>query len=166
VGTASNDTRIGGDGSDGVTGLAGNDVLYGRDGNDWVGGGVGADKLFGEAGDDVLYGGAGNDTLFGAAGADTFVYYVTSDSTAAATDVIRDFSAAQGDILDVSLVDANANLAGDQAFTLVGSFTGVPGQMTVSTVSTTSTVSFDTNGDGAADMVITVVGTLGSSWHL
>lgn len=166
MGTASNDTRLGTAGSDAVQGLAGNDTLYGRDGDDWVSGGEGSDKLFGEAGADVLYGGVAADTLYGGAGADRFLYFQVADSTAATTDVIRDFNAADGDLIDVSLVDANTGLAGDQGFTLVGAFSGVAGQMTVSTVSGASTLSFDVNGDGVADMVIKTVGEVGSSYVL
>ncbi|MBI1407934.1 MAG: hypothetical protein GC145_17605, partial [Caulobacter sp.] len=166
VGTAAVETLVGGAGSDAISGLDGGDTLYGRTGDDWLSGGAGVDKLFGENGSDVLYGGGGSDYLYGGGGADTFVYYQTSDSTSAERDYIRDFNAADGDILDVSLVDADVNTAGDQAFVQVASFTGVAGQMTVSTVGSVSTVSFDTNGDSNADMVITVIGTLGSAWHL
>ena len=164
TGTSGDDTRAGSTGSDAVQGLAGNDTLYGRGGDDWVSGGEGADKLFGEAGADVLYGGLGADNLYGGAGADRFVYFQIADSALGAVDVVRDFNAADGDLVDVSLVDADSNLAGDQAFTLVGAFSGAAGQMTVSTVSGTSTLSFDVNGDGVADMVIKTVGAVGTAY--
>ena len=149
-----------------MQGLASADTLYGRDGDDWVSGGSGADRLFGEGGEDVLYGGSGADYLWGGAGADVFVYGATSDSTAAAFDYIRDFSAAAGDVLDVSAIDANTGVSGDQAFQRVGAFTGAAGQMTVSTASGISTLSFDVNGDGAADMVIKTLGDVGGSYIL
>lgn len=166
TGTSGDETKVGGTGSDAVEGLAGNDTLYGRAGDDWVSGGEGSDKLFGEAGADVLYGGLGADNLYGGTGADQFIYFQIADSVTGAIDVVRDFNAADGDMLDVSLVDADTGVAGDQAFTLVGAFSGAAGQMTVSTVSGTSTLSFDVNGDSVADMVIKVVGTLGTNYVL
>ncbi|NBB17092.1 hypothetical protein GVN21_17135 [Caulobacter sp. SLTY] len=166
TGTAGNNTLLGGAGSDAIQGLDGADTLYGAGANDWLSGGLGSDRLFGEAGDDVLYGGLAADTLTGGAGADRFVYFQVADSTASGMDVIRDFSVAEGDLLDVSLVDANAGVAGDQAFSQVASFTGVAGQMTVSAAGTLTTLSFDTNGDSAADMVIRVSGTVGTNWIL
>lgn len=96
-----NDTRIGnnkantisgGDGNDKLQGLggndrlngdAGNDKLYGGDGNDRLNGGSGNDYLAGSAGNDDLDGGAGKDRLYGGsgvneleggAGRDTFVF--------------------------------------------------------------------------------------------
>lgn len=165
-GGAGGDKLHGGDGDDVLVGLASADTLYGRDGDDWVSGGTGADRLFGEGGDDVLYGGSGADYLWGGAGADAFVYGAASDSTASAFDYIRDFSAAAGDMVDVSAVDADSGLAGDQAFRVVGAFTGAAGQMTVSTASGISTLSFDVDGDGAADMVIKTLGAVDDNFIL
>ncbi len=66
-----------------------NDVLYGSEGNDYLAGG---------AGDDVISGGQGYDQLIGGAGADRFDF----NNTVGTRDTIRDFSVADGDILDVS----------------------------------------------------------------
>jgi hypothetical protein len=54
-------------------------------------GGGGVDTITGGAGADTITGGAGNDVIKGGAGIDTFV---VGDVTAAGTDVITDFSAA------------------------------------------------------------------------
>jgi Ca2+-binding RTX toxin-like protein len=72
--------------------------------------------LRGFAGNDTLNGGAGQDRLAGGAGNDKFVYSAISDSgvTAATWDVITDF--ATGDKIDLSALDANTALGGDQAF--------------------------------------------------
>ena len=51
-------------------------------------------------GADTLYGGDGLDTLYGGAGADTFVFEAVSAYND--LDVIKDFSTAQGDVLDIS----------------------------------------------------------------
>jgi Ca2+-binding RTX toxin-like protein len=75
-----NDTVIGANSPNNVTGGTGNDVLYGGIANDTIHGGVGADIIHGGAGDDVLVagtessvlqGGAGNDQITGGAGNDT-----------------------------------------------------------------------------------------------
>jgi Ca2+-binding RTX toxin-like protein len=160
--------RTGTAGSDALLGADGNDILSGSGGDDWISGGAGSDRINGGAGDDVIYGGLGADTLTGSTGADRFVYWVTQDSTATETDLVQDFNAAQGDLIDVSLVDADANQAGDQAFVEVAAFTGVAGQMTATYVAATfrTVLSFDTNGDGQADMVIHLTGQHTSGWVL
>jgi Ca2+-binding RTX toxin-like protein len=89
-------------------------------------GGAGADKLLGLAGSDTLNGGGGNDSLTGGAGADMlsggigadrFIFTSTSDSgtTALTRDVITDFQRAS-DRIDLSAIDANGSLSGNQAF--------------------------------------------------
>jgi Ca2+-binding RTX toxin-like protein len=85
-------------------------------------GGAGNDTLTGSAGNDVLIGGAGVDHLSGGAGQDTFVFTGASLATldtgiGANRDVIQDFNA---DIIDLHLIDANVNTAGDEAFSFIG----------------------------------------------
>lgn len=92
-----------------------------------------ANSLFGLAGADTLIGGAGTDTLSGGAGADVFSYKSLSDSIPGSQrDLIRDFSATDGDRIDLSAIDANLGVAKDQAFTFIGNtpFTA-PGQVRV-----------------------------------
>jgi Ca2+-binding RTX toxin-like protein len=91
-----NDTVYGGQGNDAVYGNFGNDFVYGNFGDDFAFGGEGADRLFGGQGNDTINGDLGNDTLFGNLGADRFVF-----GQGAGADVVMDFSAAQGDHLDV-----------------------------------------------------------------
>ncbi|MDB6047966.1 MAG: von Willebrand factor [Pseudomonas sp.] len=76
----------------------GNDHLLGGDGNDILFGQGGNDTLEGGNGNDLLYGGAGNNTLIGGLGADTFAWK-TGDT---GTSVIKDFSVAQGDHIDLT----------------------------------------------------------------
>lgn len=87
-----------GSGNDWLIGGNGKDAMWGNDGNDYLHGGAGADSLNGGNGDDVLVGGAGLDTLTGGAGADTFVLGTQSSSK---TDVIKDFSFAEGDKIEI-----------------------------------------------------------------
>lgn len=80
------------------TGNALANLVSGNGGNNSLSGGAGNDTLSGGAGNDTLNGGAGNDILYGGDGADTFVFDTTAKG---GKDVLKDFSAAQGDILDV-----------------------------------------------------------------
>jgi T1SS-143 domain-containing protein len=81
--------RTGGD--DTLVGGAGNDMLFGQEGND---------TLFGGDGNDLLWGGSGNDELWGGAGADTFLFMSPDEGV----DTIKDFSLAEGDMIDISNV--------------------------------------------------------------
>jgi VCBS repeat-containing protein len=102
------------DQADVLLGQSGNDTLHGGDGNDILLGGSGSDNLYGNLGNDILTGGTGNDSLtgglgndilIGGRGADTFIWG-RSDMTAGVetTDVIRDFSVAEHDSLDLANV--------------------------------------------------------------
>ncbi len=64
VGTAGDDSLVGGAGNDTIQGLAGNDILSGAEGNDSLEGGSGNDTLSGSNDADVLLGGSGDDTYF------------------------------------------------------------------------------------------------------
>lgn len=77
------------------------------------------DFLTGNGAANRLVGGLGRDELRGKGGNDVFVFRSADESgTSAATrDVILDF--ATGDLIDLSLIDANAGTAGDQAFTTI-----------------------------------------------
>ena len=147
-GSSKADTLTGSAAEDSISGLGGHDTLYGNEGDDLLSGGDGNDKLFG---------GAGADTLTGGAGADTFTFSASGDSNAAAMDLISDFNRAQNDRISVSGIDANALLAGDQAFSFIGTnaFTGAAAGQLRSYVSNARTyVAGDVNGDGVADFII------------
>ncbi|WP_165185480.1 M10 family metallopeptidase C-terminal domain-containing protein [Caulobacter soli] len=128
---------------------AGNDILYGLDGND------------------TLTGGGGADFMIGGAGADTFVYTAATDSRPVATDLIFDFSHADGDRLDLSGIDANSGTGANDAFSVVTSFSQTAGQLIIAAPDSSGYyhVSGDLNGDGIADFVIAlnVTGTLTSA---
>ncbi|MGH1421198.1 MAG: S8 family serine peptidase [Hyphomonas sp.] len=105
-GDAGDDRLKGGSGHDKLFGDGGVDKLYGEAGNDTLKGGAGNDKLVGGTGDDVLMGGAGRDVMIGGEGADTFYFDL---SNAGDVDIIRDFSATDGD----QIVVTGLNGAGD-----------------------------------------------------
>ncbi len=79
-GTSRNDTLTGTANDDTLYGLFGNDVLNGGDGHDSLWGGFGNDRLFGGNGDDRLSGGIGNDVLDGGAGDDILSGDIGNDS--------------------------------------------------------------------------------------
>ena len=120
-------TGTGNDAANRITGGSGNDILVGRGGNDTIDGGAGNDVLDGGLGYDILTGGAGNDTFrYGSALAE-------SGNGLNIRDVITDFQgagAAGGDVIDLSALDANTILPGDQAFELIGNAAfSAPGQL-------------------------------------
>ncbi|MCL6749785.1 hypothetical protein KBT16_01850 [Nostoc sp. CCCryo 231-06] len=130
----------GGAGNDNLLGGYNNDLLTGDDpydgvaGNDYLDGSEGNDALFGLGGNDTLIGGAGTDTLYGGDGNDVFQFDSVSDSQPGLLrDIIKDFVGngnLPGDRIDLSSIDANTTIKGDQAFTYIGSrgFTA-PGQI-------------------------------------
>ncbi|MEY4979155.1 MAG: hypothetical protein RLZZ352_1425 [Pseudomonadota bacterium] len=120
-----------------ATGGSGTDTLLnienlqGSQHGDVLTGNTGSNRLDGLGGNDILLGGAGRDTLTGGTGNDIFDFNALSDLGLGSTarDVITDFTVGQ-DKMDLSTIDANTSLAGDQAFAFVTSFTAsTPGQV-------------------------------------
>ena len=131
----------GGRGDDTITGLTGNDTLAGGEGRDY------------------LSGAAGNDILIGGEGADRFVFgksYVSESGV----DTIFDFSAADGDQINVHSIDANTNLASDQDFRFIGdqAFHQVAGELRYGAEGDHIVVMGDVTGDGLSDFSIKVLG--------
>lgn len=160
-----------GGGKDIVFGTAGANGLYTAGGGDDLWGFAGNDSLDAGAGADDLIGGLGRDMMWGGADAavDTFWYLSIADSgkTAATRDYIIGFEGAGvagGDIIELSKIDANALVAGDQAFTLLAgpnsAFTGVAGQLRYFWSGYDTVVWGDVNGDKKADFSIAFEGTL------
>jgi Ca2+-binding RTX toxin-like protein len=141
--------------------------LVGNGAGNTLSGLAGVDTIDGGGGNDTLVGGLSNDLLTGGAGADTFVVLAESVYSSKAPggrtleiDQVYDLKASEGDRLDLSAIDANAALAGDQAFSLVGAFTKHAGEMTLAyTASSNITLlSLDTDGDGKADYQMKITG--------
>lgn len=168
TGTATDDRFLGTAAAETFKGLEGNDVISASGGADWLEGGAGSDRMSGGLGDDVLIGGLGKDTLTGNGGADTFYFFAASDSAVGASDLITDFNQAAGDLIDVSYIDADSKMDGDQAFHLATAFSGQAGEMVRSFDSgaNLTTLSFDINGDGTADMAIGLLGDVQGGWVL
>jgi Ca2+-binding RTX toxin-like protein len=118
TGTRFDDVLVGTDREDTIYGGGGNDLIYG---DSKAAGYQSHDTLFGNSGNDTLIGGIGNDLLRGGPGRDTFKYNSSSETSYAAHhpgDTIVDFTSA--DFIDLSAVDANSRVAGNQAFRFVG----------------------------------------------
>ncbi|MFT3974569.1 MAG: sulfatase-like hydrolase/transferase [Amaricoccus sp.] len=119
-----NDALTGGNGADVLRGGDGNDVMGGGAGKDTLSGGTGNDRLLAGAGNDVLWGGRGADQLSGGEGRDTFAFRSGSESPATGSDTLDGFDApgaGNGDRIDVSAIDANTAVAGNQSFAFGGS---------------------------------------------
>lgn len=142
-----NDTIKGGGKADYITSFAGADKLYGNAGND---------TLLGGTGNDTLQGGAGADKLYGGTGADTFLFKLTSESTATVRDTVFDFNRTQGDKIDLKAIDANTRLTDDQSFKFIGAdaFHNKIGELRYAKSGGDTFIHADTNGDGKADFSV------------
>jgi Ca2+-binding RTX toxin-like protein len=111
-----------GDGAIDGTGNSLDNIIIGNGAANTLVGAAGLDALVGGVGDDTLAGGAGRDTLTGGDGADTFDFNAVTDSgaTRLTWDVIKDFVSGE-DTVDVSSIDANSLVAGNQSFMYAGS---------------------------------------------
>ena len=118
-------------------------------------GNAGSNILIGGAGNDVLTGGGGADSLWGGTGADVFNFAALGDSPAIGRDSIWDFSHAEGDKIDLHLIDAITG-GKDNAFTFVNTFTHVAGQLISVLEGDHYAVQGDVNGDGLADFIFNV----------
>jgi Ca2+-binding RTX toxin-like protein len=162
------DLLLGGGGDDTITAGGDGDILLGNTGSDVLNGGGGADLLFGGRGDDVLNGGGGDDWLWGDLGSDVLTGGGGRDRFAfaaadGATDRITDFNAAE-DVIDLSAIDANPLSEGDQAFAFVAAFSGAAGQATLTFdgASGQSILRLDVSGDGLADLIVQINGSVGT----
>ncbi|WP_225206042.1 calcium-binding protein [Novosphingobium huizhouense] len=160
------------DGDDVLNGNAGADKLYGGNGADKLFGGAGNDTLFGDAGADKLYGGAGKDILTGGDGADAFVFNTSAVATSA--DVIKDFSHAQGDHIDLAagifrgIGQAAGTTLSSDAFFASSAFNGnVAAHDATDRIlydQVTGKLYYDADGNGAASAPV-LLATLGTTTH-
>ncbi|EIM30522.1 CAP domain-containing protein [Microvirga lotononidis] len=139
--------------------------------NNRITGNAGANYIYGSGGNDILNGKGGKDILSGGKGSDTFVFDSAEEANG---DTIDDFGAygdpytLQGrDKIDLSAIDANAKITGNQAFTFIGTerFHNVPGELHYYHPGVVygrnwgdTYISGDTNGDGKADFAIKLPG--------
>jgi serralysin len=136
----------GNSGANKLLGGAGNDKLYGNGGKDFLSGGDGSD---------LLRGGRSKDSLLGGEDNDVFTFRSTSEAgKGSQRDQIKDFSGSQDDKIDLSGIDANIKVSGNQGFSFVGSkaFSGDAGELRYKK----GVVAGDVNGDKVADFHIDI----------
>jgi Ca2+-binding RTX toxin-like protein len=118
-------------------------------------GGAANDTLIGGANADLILGGLGGDEISGGGGADSFRYQAVAESVNASADHILDFTPGT-DRIELDRIDADSRIAGDQAFTWLGSdaFSGSAGELRAYDSGPVWIVEGDVDGDGVADFVI------------
>ena len=107
----------------------------------------------------TLGGGAGSDDLYGGSGGDRYVFSAIGDSTHF-SDSILDFQ--QGsDRIDVSAIDANTGLGGNQSFVLTGAYDGSvnPGEIYTFAISGWTYVYLNVTGGDPAESAFAMQGT-------
>ncbi|MCP9834757.1 MULTISPECIES: calcium-binding protein [unclassified Cyanobium] len=163
TGTASGFSSIAG--IESANGGTGDDSLTGGSNNNRLNGGLGGnDTLDGAGGNDSLFGGLGVDVLTGGLGNDIFFYDSVADSgtTAATRDVITDFAGAGlvgGDRIDLSAIDANTVLNGNQRFSFIGTAAfSAAGQLRYFQDGTNTIVEGNTTDASIAEFTIQVNG--------
>jgi hypothetical protein len=143
-----------------VTGSSGADSILGHDGVDRLLGAAGNDTLGGAESGDFLVGGNGADQLTGGTGADQFIYSAVGETgtTLSTQDRVLDFEHGV-DRLELSAIDANAGVAGNQAFSFI---TGVQftaaGQAMFELSGGDTFVRLNTDADSFAEAIIRIVG--------
>jgi serralysin len=152
-----------------VWGASGNDHFSGTNsgGDDFMMGGPGQDVLIGDAGADYLDVGQSFSAPFGFDGeADVVKYLRITDSTSDNYDEIFNFQniAAGGiDKIDLSDIDANTSMSGNQAFQFVGTagFSQPGGEVRLANFDGATLVMVDNDGDSTAEMVFLLHGVTG-----
>jgi len=166
IGTHHNDHLEGYVSANVLDGDLGNDVLSGGGGDDILLGGGDNDELDGGLGADILDGGNGVDTLTGGANADTFQWTAAGFAHA---DVVSDFDRSEGDLLNVSAIDANVPASGNQSFSFIGTgpFTAA-GQINWFTQGGNTYIALNIDNDSGAEAIIEVAGqqTVDASWFV
>ncbi len=149
TGTSQANTLNGSYEEDTISGLGGNDTLRGLAAADVLNGGDGADRLIG---------GTGADTLTGGTKGDIFEFETLSDSAGGASDWIADFTRSQGDKIELTDIDANTLVGGNQAFSFIGTaaFSNQAGQLRYFQQNGDTFVAGDVDGNGVADFQIFV----------
>ncbi len=115
-----------------------------------------SNTLIGLVGNDTLDGGSGNDVQTGGSGADHFVF----TSAVSGLDTITDFNALDGGLAEGDLLQFTGLLQGSFAYLAASTFTA-SGNTQARVVG--SQVQFDFDGNGAADLSITLTGLVNAA---
>lgn len=134
--------------------------LWGQGGNDLLVGGDWSEIFGGGSGNDTLAGGGGADTLRGAAGNDVFRFATVGESigdTILASDTSQAFDlpgVAGGDRIDVSSIDPNGSLHGNDPF-IFGTGRGI-GHLWAVDVGNVTHIRGNTTGSGKPDFDLAI----------
>jgi Ca2+-binding RTX toxin-like protein len=162
IGSPFDDDLWGDEADNHFSGESGQDILKGFDGADRLDAGHGPDTLVGGTGHDQLLGGKDIDTMEGGADGDEFIWVNENEvgDNPASADKITDFDIAQGDVIDLSAVDANIPMAGDQAFTFIGMnpLSATPGQVNYYHAGGNTYIQFQTGTTADPEGVICLTG--------
>jgi Ca2+-binding RTX toxin-like protein len=119
--------------------------------------------ITGNKGANIITGGLGHDDMTGGLGRDVFDFNLITETTKVATtrDFITDFTHLT-DRIDLSTIDANTKVAGNQAFSFLAAkgaaFTGVAGQLHYIAQGANTIVEGDIDGNKVADFQIQLNG--------
>jgi Ca2+-binding RTX toxin-like protein len=142
-----------GTGSVDGTGNSLDNIVKGNRSDNVLKGWSGDDIVRGEAGSDAIMGGSGKDSLYGGYHADTFIFRSLEEAGIwGERDVIRDFTR-NYDAMDLSQIDANTGVAGNQSFRFIESdlFNKVAGELRQDG---SGILRGDVDGDGTTDFQI------------
>lgn len=149
-------------GNDEMNGSDFGDVLAAFGSDDVLNGNGGDDELDGGANHDELTGGLGADLLTGGADFDSFIFLSLAESTKgkAGRDTILDFDRAEGDKIDLSLIDARVGDGkpdGDFKFIKKADFHDRKGELRYKVLKDgDALLQGDTDGNGKADFALVV----------
>lgn len=147
---------------DGRTGLL-QGAAHGGGGRDRLFGGSEANVLFGDGGRDEIAGGLGADFLTGGEDRDTFVFRAIGDSSLrhGGRDIIEDFQNVF-DSIDLSVLDANIRMKGNQRFEFIGrdEFSGDASELRYRWELGNTFIDGDVDGDGEADLSVQLNGQI------
>jgi len=141
-----------------ASGGDGNDQIIGTAGADTISTGLGNDIILAGGGNDILVGGAGTDTLTGGLGSDIFRYTAATDSIVGAGDVISDFNATNVDVINLQGLQTGAWNGTVATFATAGAVFANTGVTQIAFNNTSGLLQIDANGDGVADMDVTLTG--------
>ena len=165
-------------GIENVTGSSFADTITGNSADNRIDAGAGRDIINGGGGADTIISGRGQDQISGGEGPDRFVFNDFLDSSqfnalssvisagVEGVDTIWDFLVGS-DKIDLSGIDANSTISGNQAFEFVEEFTGQAGEVRLVEISEgptqgtpgsfTTSVLADIDGDGLRDFTLQVL---------
>jgi glucose/arabinose dehydrogenase len=134
--------------------------------DDTIRGTAGNDALVGTPDPDLFVLGQGHDTIEAGAGRDQF-RFMPAAADPANRFTFLDFSRAEGEILDLTRIDAIAGTPANDAFAFIGTAAfSAAGQLRWQDMGSYRLVEGDTTGNGLADLTLHILapGPVGASW--